>query len=129
MENDSNCLLLVSAIKPIRSREMGYVYIITNTMRTTIYIGVTNNIKRRILEHKCGVGSKFSHRYHLTVLIYFESTDRIIDAIAREKQLKNWHSDWKWNLAKQANPKLNDLAEGWYTREEIENYRQMFTEE
>ena len=76
----------------------GYVYFLTNFRRTTLYIGVTNNINSRVWKHK------------LTILVYAEEYDNISDAIAREKQLKNWHSQWKWNLVKQDNPKLED----WY---------------
>ncbi|MEP0108052.1 MAG: GIY-YIG nuclease family protein, partial [Balneola sp.] len=57
-----------------------------------------------------GEGSLFTSKYKLTVLIYAEEYDTISDAIAREKQLKNWHKQWKWNLVKQNNPKLED----WY---------------
>ncbi|OAN61204.1 endonuclease [Balneola sp. EhC07] len=88
----------------------GYVYFLTNYRRTTIYIGVTNNIHSRVWKHKLGEGSLFTSKYKLTVLIYAEEYDNISDAIAREKQLKNWHKQWKWNLVKQNNPKLED----WY---------------
>ena len=57
-----------------------------------------------------GEGSLFTSKYKLTILIYAEEYDNISDAIAREKQLKNWHKQWKWNLVKQNNPKLED----WY---------------
>ena len=71
-----------------------HVYIVTNKNRTTFYIGVTNDIRRRILEHKAGVGSAFTSKYNLTDLLYCEEFDEIKIAIAREKQLKNWHRDW-----------------------------------
>ena len=76
----------------------GFIYIITNKNKTTLYIGVTSNLEGRILQHKCGVGSIFTSKYHLTELMYFEELDDIESAIRREKQLKNWHRDWKWNL-------------------------------
>jgi len=88
----------------------GYVYFLTNYRRTTIYIGVTNNIHSRVWKHKLGEGSLFTSKYKLSILIYAEEYDNISDAIAREKQLKNWHKQWKWNLVKQNNPKLKD----WY---------------
>ena len=88
----------------------GYVYFLTNYLRTTVYIGVTNNIHSRVWKHKLGEGSLFTSKYKLTILIYAEEYDNISDAIAREKQLKNWHKQWKWNLVKQNNPKLED----WY---------------
>ena len=105
--------------------KQGYVYIMSNKNRTTTYIGVTSNLERRILEHKSGCGSAFTKRYNLHDLIYFESIWGMLNAIKREKQLKNWHKDWKWNLIKGENPQLNDLAIDWYTKEEIEEYKQM----
>jgi putative endonuclease len=91
-----------------------YVYIMSNKGLTTMYIGVTNNLERRVLEHKLGKGSKFTTKYKLDRLIYLEEFEDVTNAIAREKQLKNWHRDWKWNLIKSLNPGLKDLSEGWY---------------
>ncbi|MEP5943186.1 MAG: GIY-YIG nuclease family protein [Balneola sp.] len=94
----------------------GYVYFLTNYRRTTIYIGVTNNIHSRVWKHKLGEGSLFTSKYKLTILIYAEEYDNISGAIARKKQLKNWHKQWKWNLVKQNNPKLADwydILRGW----------------
>lgn len=88
----------------------GYVYFLTNFQRTTLYIGVTNNISLRVWNHKEGKGSKFTSKYKLTVLVYAEEYDSISDAIAREKQLKSWRKQWKWELVKNQNPKLED----WY---------------
>jgi putative endonuclease len=88
----------------------GYVYILSNYGRTTFYIGVTNDLYRRLEEHKSGVGSAFVLRYKCNDLLYFEHFDSITDAIAREKQLKNWHRDWKLNLIKGMNPELKDLS-------------------
>jgi putative endonuclease len=87
----------------------GYVYIVSNKNRTTFYVGVTNNIKRRITEHKTGEGSKFTGKYNLTDLVYFEEIPDIVQAIKREKQLKNWHREWKMNLIKSVNPDMRDL--------------------
>jgi putative endonuclease len=91
-----------------------YVYIMSNKWLTTLYIGVTSNLERRVLEHKLGEGSKFTEKYKLDRLIYFEYGESIMDAIAREKQLKSWRREWKWDLIKQMNPELRDLSEGWY---------------
>jgi putative endonuclease len=87
----------------------GCVYIMSNTKRTTLYIGVTSNLKTRIADHKNGVGSTFTSKYKLTDLIYFEDFPDIYQAIDREKQLKNWHRQWKINLIKSANPEMKDL--------------------
>ena len=76
-----------------------------------LYIGVTSNLYRRIVEHKSGKGSIFTKKYNLKVLLYFEEFSSIGQAIMREKQLKNWHKEWKWNLIKQVNPELKDLFE------------------
>ena len=103
--------------------EEGFVYILSNKNRTTTYIGVTNDIERRMIEHKIGSGSRFTSKYKLYELMYYESYSLIIDAIDREKQLKNWHRDWKWNLIKEENPKLVDLSTDWFTDLEIEEYK------
>ncbi len=98
-----------------------FVYIITNSYDTTLYIGMTNNLERRMLEHKQGKIEGFSKRYHLTKLVYYEETDDVGAAIEREKQLKNWHRDWKMNLIKESNPKFEDLAAEWYDKESFED--------
>jgi putative endonuclease len=89
----------------------GFVYILTNHNRTTFYVGVTGNLPRRIAEHKKGIGADFTERYKCKCLVYLEHFDNIIDAITREKQLKNWHRDWKLNLIKSVNPNLRDLSD------------------
>lgn len=89
--------------------QYSFVYIMTNKYRTTFYIGVTSNLSKRIVEHALGEGSKFTKKYNLTDLVYFEKFSEINEAIAREKQLKNWHHDWKVNLIKEENPKLETL--------------------
>lgn len=86
-----------------------FVYIMTNKYRTTFYIGVTSNLSKRIVEHALGEGSKFTKKYNLVDLVYFEEFTDINQAIEREKQLKNWHHDWKVNLIKDLNPKLETL--------------------
>lgn len=89
--------------------KQGYVYIITNFAVTVLYIGVTANLNKRIFEHKNKLVKGFSSKYNLNKLIYYEIFDNIEDAIIREKQLKNWHHDWKINLIKGINPDFNDL--------------------
>ncbi|MUP44650.1 GIY-YIG nuclease family protein [Gramella sp. BOM4] len=86
-----------------------YVYILSNRNRTVLYIGVTGDLLRRITEHKNGNGSLFTKKYQLYDLLYFEEFSDIEQAIIREKQIKNWHKDWKWNLVKSKNPELKDL--------------------
>ena len=93
----------------IIAMQKSYVYILTNTYRTTFYTGVTANLKERIVQHIEGTGSKFTSKYNLKDLIYFEEFTDIEQAIAREKQLKNWHKEWKLNLIRKHNPKLKTL--------------------
>lgn len=89
---------------------MYYVYIMTNIHITTLYIGVTNDLSRRIFEHKKEIVKGFTEKYKLKKLLYFEEYKNINEAIGREKQLKNWHRDWKLNLIKKVNPILKDLS-------------------
>jgi len=86
-----------------------YVYILTNEYNTSLYIGVTNNLIRRIYEHRNELLKGFTSKYKLKKLVYYEILNDPYSAISREKQLKNWHSDWKWNLVKGFNPGLKDL--------------------
>lgn len=86
-----------------------YTYILANKNRTVLYIGVTSDLKSRLIQHKYGEGSDFTKKYRITDLLYFEEFSDINQAITREKQLKNWHKDWKWNLIKTENPEMKDL--------------------
>mgnify|MGYP000944230527 CR=1 FL=1 len=88
----------------------GYVYILTNINHSVLYIGVTSNLRDRILEHKAKIYPKsFTAKYNCTILIYFEFYDSIEEAIAREKQLKNWKRVWKMELIQKVNPNFLDL--------------------
>jgi len=89
--------------------KLSYVYILTNKYRTTFYIGVTTNLNLRVEQHKNNIGSKFTEKYNVKDLIYIEEFSNINEAILREKQLKNWHHNWKVNLVKERNPKLKTL--------------------
>ena len=91
------------------------VYIITNRSKT-LYIGVTNNLERRIWEHKHHHGSVFASRYKLDRLVYWESFDDVRTAIDREKQIKGWLRIKKIALIVSRNPTWNDLSEEWFTR-------------
>jgi len=87
-----------------------FVYILTNKSNKVLYIGVTNNLERRMFEHKNKMINGFTKKYNLTKLVYFEETSDIKSALEREKQLKNWHRDWKINLINNFNPKWKDLS-------------------
>jgi len=69
------------------------------------------------LEHKTGKGSTFTKKYNLVNLLYYEKIEGLNECIQREKQLKNWHRDWKINLIKEDNPEMVDLAADWYVKE------------
>ncbi|MBQ2572320.1 MAG: GIY-YIG nuclease family protein, partial [Treponema sp.] len=77
-----------------------YVYILSNYTNSTLYIGVTNDLKRRIYEHKNKLISGFSSKYNVNKLVYFEETTDIKSAIQREKNLKKWKREWKDELIK-----------------------------
>lgn len=79
----------------------------------TLYIGVTNNLERRIWEHKAGEIDGFSRKYQCDRLVYYEAFDQVLDAIAREKQLKGWRREKKIALIESHNPRWDDLAEKW----------------
>jgi putative endonuclease len=91
--------------------KQSYIYIITNTANNVLYIGVTSDLVKRIYEHKNKIIDGFSKKYNLYKLVYFECFDDINNAIAREKQLKNWHKEWKYNLINEVNKQWNDLYE------------------
>ncbi len=88
-----------------------YVYIMTNKYNTTLYTGVTNNLIRRLHEHKTGVASIFTRRYNITKLVYYETTDDIRAAIIREKQIKAGSRKKKNGLIDSLNPDWRDLSE------------------
>ncbi|WP_420572342.1 GIY-YIG nuclease family protein [Kordia sp.] len=100
--------LIQHHIKKIMQKS--YTYILTNKYRTTFYVGVTANLKERLIQHASGMGSKFTKKYAIIDLIYYEEFIDINQAIAREKQLKNWKRDWKIDLVKELNPKLETLV-------------------
>ena len=87
-----------------------YVYIMTNKSNKVIYTGITNDLIRRIFEHKQKIVKGFTEKYNCTKLIYYEETNDVNKAIKREKQLKNWHRKWKINLINEHNPKWDDLS-------------------
>jgi putative endonuclease len=91
------------------------VYILTNRSRT-LYVGVTNNLHRRVWEHKFGRGSEFCQRYKIDRLVYYEGFDDVRNAIDREKRIKGWLRIKKIQLIVAVNPSWSDLSEERYTR-------------
>ena len=90
-----------------------YVYIMTNHSKT-LYTGVTNDLQRRVFEHKNKQVSGFTSRYNITKLVYFENSSGPYDAIRREKQIKGWLRSKKIALIESINPDWLDLSEDWY---------------
>jgi len=89
-----------------------YVYMLSNWNNKLLYIGVTNNLARRLYEHKNKLVQGFTEKYNIEKLVYFETTSDIYAALTREKQLKNWRRNKKNGLINAINPDWNDLSNG-----------------
>ena len=101
-----------------------YIYIMSNVSRT-LCLGVTNDLQRRVYQHKQKLSSGFTRKYNLTLLVYFEATPDILAAIAREKQIKGWLRAKKVSLIESANPKWLDLSAQWQQPGDAEPQRSM----
>ena len=88
---------------------MYYIYIMASKRNGTLYTGVTNNLLKRVYEHKNDLVEGFTKRYGVNRLVYYEHVEDINSAIQREKRLKKWRRQWKVDLIKQANPGWKDL--------------------
>ena len=86
-----------------------YVYILASNKNGTLYIGVTSDLVKRIYEHKNELAEGFTKQYSVHNLVYFETTESVESAIAREKQLKKWNRAWKIRLIEKTNPEWRDL--------------------
>lgn len=86
-----------------------YVYILASKRNGTLYVGVTNDLSRRTMEHREGMGAVFVRRYGVKKLVYAEPHDDIRDAIAQEKRIKKWRRAWKLDLIERMNPEWRDL--------------------
>ncbi len=89
-----------------------WIYILTNRDRGALYVGMTNDLVRRISEHRLAMTEGFTRRYGVKRLVYFEQFDDPANAIRREKALKHWSRAWKITLIEQANPNWHDLYDG-----------------
>jgi putative endonuclease len=87
-----------------------YVYILSNTRRGVLYVGVTNDLSRRMFEHKSRLVSGFTRKYGVILLVYFEEYSSILEARAREASLKRWRRAWKIQLIESLNPDWRDLT-------------------
>jgi len=91
-----------------------YVYLLTNRSGT-LYTGVTNDIQRRMYEHKNKLVEGFTNKYNIDMLVYYEVTDDINEALTREKQIKAWRRSKRVALIESTNPQWRDLSEAWYS--------------
>jgi putative endonuclease len=89
-----------------------YVYILASGRNGTLYIGVANDLSRRVYEHREGTADGFTKRYGVKLLVYVESYPDVRDAIARERMLKKWRRAWKLKLIEASNPQWQDLYSG-----------------
>ncbi len=90
-----------------------FIYILASKRNGTLYIGVTNDLERRISEHKNNLVDGFTAKYDIHNLVYYEETNDIESAIQREKQLKKWNREWKLELIEKVNPEWRDLSKDW----------------
>jgi putative endonuclease len=90
-----------------------YVYLLTNQNGNVMYVGVTNNIARRLYEHKQKLVKGFTEKYNVDKLVYFEETDDALSAITREKTIKKWRREKKNDLVMSVNPGWKDLSLDW----------------
>lgn len=90
-----------------------YVYTLASKRNGTLYIGLTNDIERRVLEHKNKIYKGFSSKYDVNILVYYEEFESYSEASIRERQMKKWRRLWKLNLIEKENPDWRDLSESW----------------
>ncbi|KOH47134.1 GIY-YIG nuclease family protein [Sunxiuqinia dokdonensis] len=91
-----------------------YVYILANKPNGVLYVGMTNELERRIAEHKGKQIRGFTHKYNIDKLVYFEEFETYDEAFQRERQMKKWKRDWKIEIIENKNPEWKDLANNWY---------------
>ncbi len=98
-------------MKTMRIKKYYYVYILASKPNGTLYIGMTDDLILRVLQHKQGLVPGFTKKYGIKMLVYYEQTELVLSAIAREKQLKRWKREWKIRLIESMNPEWKDLYE------------------
>jgi putative endonuclease len=94
--------------------KMYYIYILASKRNGTIYIGATDDIERRVLEHKNKIFRGFTEKYNVTILVYFEKYETQDEAFTRERQMKKWNRAWKLELIEKENPQWLDLSKDWF---------------
>jgi putative endonuclease len=97
------------------NRKVFYTYILTNRWQTVLYVGMTNNLERRTFEHKNKLIDGFAKKYNADRLVYYEPTNDVRVAIAREKQIKSWSRAKKITLIEAMNAEWIDLASEWFS--------------
>ncbi|MEZ5693590.1 MAG: GIY-YIG nuclease family protein [Altererythrobacter sp.] len=95
----------------VSERNGGWVYIVADRYRGTMYVGVTAYLAERIQQHQSGSGSDFCAKYGLDRLVWAERGDDITDCIAHEKRIKRWRREWKFELIERGNPDWDDLSD------------------
>jgi len=99
--------------------KMFYLYIVSNRKHGVLYTGITNDLERRVYEHKQKHIPGFTSKYNLTKLVFFEETHDVNAVIAREKQIKGWINRKKISLIESINPHWKDLSESWFGNDDI----------
>jgi putative endonuclease len=90
-----------------------YIYLLTNWNDKVMYVGITKDLMRRLYEHKNKKITGFTSKYHVHKLVYFEETEDVLTALAREKEIKKWRRQKKNDLVEKKNPEWKDLSSGW----------------
>ena len=111
--------MLAPRVNSMRRERTYFVYIMTNRSKT-LYTGITDNLVRRVREHKLGIGSGFTAKYKLDRLVYFERLEDVHNAIEREKEIKGWLRIKKIALIVSVNPAWRDLSVEWYERHQFQ---------
>ena len=100
--------------KRVKFVQYYFVYILTNWNNKVIYTGITNNLERRLFEHKNGIVDGFTKKYNVHKLVWFDYTTDVLSAIEKEKQIKGWTRAKKNALVEENNPTWRDLSDDWY---------------
>jgi len=91
-----------------------YIYILASKIRGTLYIGMTNDLQRRVYEHKLGIKKGFTQKYGVNKLVYYETFQDVNEAIDRENNMKKWKRAWKIKLIEKDNKRWDDLSKDWF---------------
>lgn len=101
-----------------------YLYILASKRNGTLYTGMTSNPTNRVLQHKLGYFSGLTKKYKIFKLVFYEETNDVYAVLLREKQIKKWNRVWKIKLVNENNPNWDDLSKDWFSKEDVEAYKQ-----